>query len=295
MSRCCFIVNPTAGHGRALKTWKRIEPLVSGLGEYQVKFTERPRHGEELAGQAASQGFDRVVAVGGEGTMNEVGNGLMGTGTAMAVVPAGTSNDWVRTAGIPQNPEVAARIAFQGRLAKTDVGLAVGYRHFFNVAGIGFDAEVARRLNDYGPVLKSVGGTLPSLLGILATLAKFGGVGVHVRIDDQAFELPKMLLMAVGIARFYGGGMMILPDAVLDDGLFDLTWGENLSRLELISLVGKIYKGGHVGHPKVTFRRGQRLTVASSRPVAFHLDGDVAGNLPVTFQILPSALNVVVP
>lgn len=295
MPRCCFIVNPTAGHGRAQQTWERIKPLASSLGEYGVKFTQRPRHGEELARQAAAEGYDRVVVVGGDGTLNEVGNGLVGTGVAVAVVPTGTGNDWVRTVGIPRDPLEATRIAFSNYLAKTDVGLAIGHRHFFNIAGIGFDAEVARRVNDYGPILKAVGGTLPSLIGIVGTLFQFGGTQVQIELDEQAIKIDRMLLIAVGIAKYYGGGMMILPQAEMADGLFEIAWGEDLGRLELVSLVGKIYKGGHIGHPKVTFKRGRRLTATSATPVAFHLDGDVAGNLPVMLEILPNALDIVIP
>lgn len=295
MPRVCFIVNPTAGHGRALKNWKRIEPLAAQLGEFDVKFTERPRHGEELARQAAREGYDRVICLGGDGTLNEVGNGLMGTGAALGVVPTGTGNDWVRTVGIERDPEEACRIAFQGRLMKMDVGLAHGYRHFFNVAGIGFDAEVSRRVNDYGPILKMVGGTLPSLLGIIATLFRFRGAPVRVELDGKAVNPNRMLLMAVGIARYYGGGMKILPDAVIDDGLFEVAWADNLSVPELFKLVGKIYSGDHVGHPQVMITRVRRVSASASQPVAFHLDGDVVGNLPVTFEILPRAIDVVVP
>lgn len=295
MPRCCFIVNPTAGHGRALKTWRRIEPLLETMGEFGVKFTQRPRHGEELARQAAAEGWERVVALGGDGTLNEVGNGLMGTSAALAIVPTGTGNDWVRTAGIPLDAHGAARVAFTGRVAPIDVGHAVGHRYFFNIAGIGFDAEVSRRVNDYGPVLKAVGGTLPSLLGIVGTLFSFNGVKVVAEIDGERRQIPRMLLMAVGLARYYGGGMKILPEAVLDDGWFDLAWGDDLGRLELVRLVGKIYSGGHVGHPKVTFGRCRRIEATSDQPVAFHLDGDVAGNLPVTFELLPGALNAVLP
>jgi YegS/Rv2252/BmrU family lipid kinase len=294
MPRVCFIVNPTAGHGRALKTWQRVEPLVKTLGEYGVKFTERPRHGEELARQAAAEGYDRVVAMGGDGTINEVGNGLMGTGAAMAVVPVGTGNDWVRTVGIPHDTEAAIRIVFNGRRVPMDVGLAVGYRYFFNIAGIGFDAETSRGVNDYGPVLKSFGATA-HLLSVFVTLARFTGAPVKVQIDDQAFDIPRLFLMAAGITRYYGGGMKVLPDAVIDDGLFDFVWADNLGRAEVIGLVSKIFKGGHVGHPKVRFARGKRLTATSTQRVAFHLDGDVAGNLPVTFEILPGALDVIIP
>lgn len=295
MPSLCFVVNPTAGHGRARKTWERIEPLAHSLGECGVKFTERRRHGEELARQAAREGYDRVVALGGDGTLNEVGNGLMGTGAALAVVPTGTGNDWVRTVGIPLDPEAATRIAFQGPAIPMDVGLAVGHRYFFNIAGIGFDAEVSRRVNDYGPVLKAVSGTIPSLLGILGTLFHFTGVKVAAELDGQRIEIPRMLLMAVGIARYFGGGMKILPEAVIDDGLFDVVWGDGLTRPELVQLVGKIYHGEHMGHPKVTLAHGRRLYATADKPVAFHLDGDVAGVLPVTFELKPGALRVVVP
>ncbi|HYG59649.1 MAG TPA: hypothetical protein VD902_16415, partial [Symbiobacteriaceae bacterium] len=191
--------------------------------------------------------------------------------------------------------EAAARIAFAGRRVPMDVGLAVGYRYFFNIAGIGFDAEVSRHVNDFGPVLKAIGGTLPSLVAIGTTLFRFRGAPVTIQLDEQRFQVPRMLLMAVGIARYYGGGMYILPEAVIDDGLFEIAYGEDLGPMELINLVGKIYKGGHVGHPKVQFRRGKRLVATASQPVAFHLDGDVAGNLPVTFEILPGALDVIIP
>jgi diacylglycerol kinase (ATP) len=293
--RVCFIVNPTAGHGRALKTWRRIEPLAATLGEYGVKFTERPRHGEELARAAASEGYGRVVALGGDGTLNEVGNGLIGTGAAMGVVPTGTGNDWVRTFGIPRDGERAVRIAFEGRTIASDVGLAVGHRYFFNVSGLGFDAEVARRVNDYAPVLKAIGGTLPSLMGIVGTLFRFHGARLKMRLDDRELKIPRALLVAIGLAKYYGGGMKILPDAKIDDGLFDIAWGEDLGKLELIKLVGKIYNGGHVGHPKVHFARGRRLHVEADSPIAFHLDGDVAGTLPVTFELVPAALPIVVP
>lgn len=295
MTRCCFIVNPTAGHGRALKTWKQVEPVARALGEYAVRFTEHPRHGEALARSAATEGWDRVVVLGGDGTLNEVGNGLIGTRSAMAVIPTGTGNDWVRTAGIPRDPEAACRIAFQGRVAPSDAGLAVGYRHFFNIAGIGFDAEVSRAVNDYGPVLKLIGGTLPTLLGIATTLFTYPQVHITAEVDGRTVQIPRMALMAVGIARYYGGGMKILPNAQIDDGLFDLAWGSNLGKAELIRLVGKIYHGGHVGHPKVTFTRASRVMATADRPVSFHLDGDVAGTLPVTFELIPAALNVVAP
>lgn len=296
MAQPCFIVNPAAGHGRALRMWKRtIEPLASTLGRYGVKFTERPRHGEELARQAAQEGYDRVVAVGGDGTINEVGNGVIGTGAALTAIPGGSSNDWLRTLGMAKSATDATRVAFQGRVVKSDVGLVVGCRHFINIAGVGFDAEVTRRVNLYGPVFKAIPGKLPSLLAIAATLYRFGGVDVVAEIDGEKRALERVLLIAVGVCRYYGGGMMILPEAVFDDGQFDILWGQHLTRTELIGLVAKTYSGRHVGHPKTTMTRGRRIVVESESRVAYHLDGDVAGDLPVTIEIVPAGLDIVVP
>src|SRR5690606_37454687 len=150
MPRVCFIVNPIAGRGRALACWKQIEPLAARLGEYGVKFTERPGHAIELARLAVQEGYDRVVSLGGDGTLNEVGNGLVGTDAALAVIAAGRGNDWVRTTGVPTDAAEGCRLAFEGRVARLDVGLARGYRYFFNAAGFGFDAEVCVRVDRYG-------------------------------------------------------------------------------------------------------------------------------------------------
>jgi len=233
--------------------------------------------------------------MGGDGTVNEVGNGLMGTGAALGVIPTGTGNDWVRTAGIDRDVEAGCRLAFQGRLSKMDVGLAHGHRHFFNGAGFGFDAEVCVWVNKHGRSWKRVSGTLPHLMGVVNTLFQFTGVPVDVDIDGQTIHIPRLLLMALGNGRYFGGGMKIVPEAKLDDGLFDLAWGQNLGRMELVGLVGKIYKAEHVGHPKVSMAQGRKITASSTAHVPFQLDGDVAGHLPVTFEILPQALDAVLP
>jgi len=295
MPKLCFIVNPTAGHGRAAKTWKQIEPLASSLGEFAVKFTEHPGHGRELAQEAAQAGFDRVVALGGDGTVNEVASGLVGTPAAFGLVPTGTGNDFMKAAGIPKDPAESVRAAFQGRRVPVDVGLADGSRYFFNVAGVGFDAEVMRRVNGYGPVLKAFGGSLPHLMGVVGALFDFRGVDVEVELDGRPLAIPKMLLMAVGVGQYFGGGMKILPHARIDDGLFDVLWGENLSRLELMGLLAQVFKGAHEGHHKVHTAQARRVTVRASHPAWIQVDGEVIGQLPITLELLPKALEVLLP
>ncbi len=291
--RICFIVNPQAGHGRALATWRRLESLVTGWGaaEVGVQFTRQPGHGVELARAAAGAGFDRVVAVGGDGTLNEVGNGLVGTRAALAMIPAGTSNDWVRVAGVPQQAEQAAQVAFSGRVTPMDIGHVPGVRHFFNIAGVGFDAATSRNLNRAW--YKRLGGKLPNLAAVIQTLVSWHSPVVQISVDGQVREC-RLFLAAVGIARYYGAGMMILPDAMADDGLLEVVAGHDLGKVEVLGLLGKIFSGAHRGHPKIQFDRGSRVTLRSDEPVFYHLDGDVAGQLPATFEVIPAGISVVV-
>lgn len=293
--RPCFILNPTAGHGRAVQTWRKVESLAQAAGEYGIKVTQRPRHGEELAREAVAEGYDRVIVLGGDGTVNEVIQGLVHTEVPLAVIPTGTGNDWVRTADVPREISKAFEIAYEGRVARHDVGLVHGQRYFMNIAGVGFDAEVSRFMNDHARMVKVIPGTLPSLISIVGTLFRFRGAPMSCIIDGERIEVPKLFLMAVGINQYYGGGMQILPQAEPADGYFDLVWADDLPLADLPSLMGRIYKGQHLDHPKVQSRRAKRIRVESPQNVAYHLDGDVAGQTPVEFELIPQALSVMLP
>lgn len=298
MSRICFIVNPAAGHGRTRKHWDKLEPLAASLGSYDVKFTERPLHGTELARQAAAEGYERVVAFGGDGTLNEVGNGLVGTKTAMALVPAGSANDWVRTFPVPTDLALATRLAFEGRRVPTDVGLAEAgdvRRYFFNMVGAGFDGEIAGRVNELGPILKTVPGTLPTLICLVLTLFSYKNPTMTLTIDGETMVVPRLVLSAFGICRFVGGGMMLLPEAITDDGLLEVMWAHDFGRIELLGVVGKTYKGKHVGHPRIHFTRAKTVTVSSSIPLFWHMDGEVGGRLPLKVEVVPRALDIILP
>lgn len=298
VARVFFIVNPAAGHGRARKHWDSVAPLAATLGDSTVRFTERPFHAAELAREAAEAGFDRIAVLGGDGTINEAGNGLVGTGAALAVVPAGTANDWVRSFPIPKKVDDAVRLAFSGRPKPLDVGLVKGAgvsRYFLNMVGAGFDAEVAGRTNDLGSWLKVAGGTLPTLVSLVLTLFAYRHPTVTIKLDGKTVEVPRLVLSAMGVCRFIGGGMMLLPEAIPDDGLFDVMWAHDFGRLELLSVVAKTYRGKHVGHPRIHFARASQVEVASSIPLRWHVDGEVGGHLPITVETVRGAISVIVP
>lgn len=275
--------------------WAEVSEACT-LGEnVDVCTTEKQGHGTELAKEAALAGYDRVVAVGGDGTINEVMNGLFGTDTALAVVPAGTGNDWIRTVGIPIDPVKAWEVATNGRVSETDVGEAVGHRYFINVAGVGFDAEVARRVKVARGLLARLGPTPRYLAAVLGTFFGYRGADVIATIDGEERPLDKMFLMAIAVAKYYGSGMMIAPQAEIDDGALDLVWGADIRMLELLGLMKRIFGGRHLSHPKISTERCSEVTLNSDTPLPFHIDGDVAGTLPVTFKVHRKALKIIVP
>lgn len=287
--RVCFVINPSAGRGRGLATWRRIETPCRAA-EVVVRFTEGKDHARILAREAAEAGFDRVVAVGGDGTVGEVADGLAGTGAALAVIPAGTGNDLIRTAGIPSDPLEAASTALGGREITVDVAVA-NRRHFLNVGSVGLDAEVVREVNR---IPKYFGGTVPYLLGLFKTFVTYTPAPVEIEVDGEVME-RQALLVAVGNGQFYGGGMRVLPEARLDDGFLDVCIAGNMSRREILRALPRLYRGTHVGLPKIELFRAREVTIASQRPLHIQVDGELMGEVPVSFKVRPGALRMVVP
>ncbi len=295
MSRIGVVLNPAGGRGRTLATWKEVEATLNHAGEVSLAQTDRPGHGTELARGFAEQGFDLVVAIGGDGTINEVANGLVLTSTTLGIIPSGTANDLVKTLAIPCDPLQATEVILSGKRLQIDVGEAVGHRYFFNIAGLGFDAEVIREMESQSSRVKSLGPTIRYWMAILRTFGKFSGVGVQLLVDGVETRRDRLLLLAVGPAKFYGSGMKMLPNASFTDGLIDYAGGQDLSWFELIKLLKKIYKGTHLDHRKTFHGQAREISVTGPATTHFHLDGDLAGCLPVTFRSVPSALAVVIP
>jgi len=290
--RALVIVNPVAGNGRAARVWQRVRPDVDGLRQSECVMSERVGHARELAQSAAQAGYERVVVVGGDGTMCEVASGVAHTPTAVAMIPAGTGNDCCRNLNIPTDIIAAANLALAGPVRAVDLGeiqTSSGSTHFVNVAGFGFDAEVAWRVNS---MPKFVGGTVPYAWGVLRTLWHSNSPRMRISLGEHELEQP-VFLVAVGIGACYGGGMRIVPDAVIDDGLFDVCVVGKLSRLEVLRLFPKIYSGAHRGHPAVQFFRCREVRAESAGRVRCQADGELAGDLPASFTIHPGGLQCV--
>jgi diacylglycerol kinase (ATP) len=289
------VANPTAGRGKGAKLIPKVDALLRSLGvAHTLHICEGPEDPEPLARRASSAGADVVAALGGDGQVGAVANGIMGTGAALAVIPAGTGNDFARHLGLDRkDPLSAARLLASPSIKKMDavrVSTGEGERYFVNVGGAGFDSEV----NEHANNVKVLKGTAKYVYSTFVQLARFKAGDFTVTVDGEEHPFRGMML-AVGNATSYGGGMKVCPDAKLDDGLLDVCVIQELPRRQFVMAFPKVFKGRHVQHPAVRMFRGTEVHIAADRPFLVYADGERVGHLPATFTLVPNALPVVVP
>jgi YegS/Rv2252/BmrU family lipid kinase len=246
-------------------------------------------------------GAELLVAVGGDGTVNEVVNGLVGAETAeLAVIPRGTGGDFVRTFGIPSKLEDAVRIALGGKTRTIDVGHAAydrwvggtGEAYFANIASAGMSGAVAKRTNE--ATSSPLGGKAAYLWSTVAVFVRWQNTEIRVTVDGEKRSGP-MFDVIVANCRYLAGGMKITPEAEPDDGLFDVLLIGDVTKLDLAMTMPKIYRGTHLPHPKAELLRGASVTVESAVPLPVELDGEQPGTTPVRFDVVPNALRLRVP
>jgi YegS/Rv2252/BmrU family lipid kinase len=297
------IVNPAAQNGAAGKRWPGLAEHARTLGlGLEVAYTEAPGHATELARAAAADGRELVAALGGDGTVNEVVNGLAPSGAAgpeLAILPFGTGRDTIRTYGIPKQPKRALELLRNGRTRTIDLGRATfqtpageGSRWYINIGSCGLTGAVAARAERTSKLL---GGTPSFLYATVATFAAWRNVPFRVTVDDQ----PPLELVANNVicanGRAFGGGIKVCPQAEPDDGLLDvLVWGD-VGKLDLALNLPRLYRGTHLGHRKVTVLRARRVHVEPAQPLQLELDGELPGTTPATFEVAPGALRLRVP
>jgi YegS/Rv2252/BmrU family lipid kinase len=240
------------------------------------------------------------VVVGGDGSVNEVANGIAGRDDVeLAVFARGTGWDFVRTYGIPRRISEAIRVAREGRTRIIDLG-RVTYRawsgddavHWFaNVASAGMSGAIAQRANN---TTKAFGGKVSYLWATFAVFSGWQNDVVHVEVDEER-RSGRMHDVVVANGRYFGGGMMICPDAEPDDGLFDVLLIGDLTKRDLMTTLPKTFRGKHLPHPKAEVLRGARVTIDAQDPLPLELDGEQPGTTPSSFEVVPRALRVRVP
>ena len=249
-----------------------------------------------MAREAADQGATLLVAVGGDGTVHEIVQGIAGRdGVELALIPRGTGRDFARTHGIPKRLGDALRIATEGRARAFDLGrasYAAGSAEesawFANMASVGMSGAVAAKANS---TTKALGAKTSYLMALGVVFARWQNVHLRVRVDDEKREaLMEDAIVAVG--RYLAGGMMITPDAEPDDGLFDVLLIGDLTKVELVRVMPKIYRGTHLPHPKGEVLRGSTVQIEADEPLPIQLDGEQPGTTPVRFEIVREAIRL---
>jgi YegS/Rv2252/BmrU family lipid kinase len=300
--RTAAIVNPRAASGKAAAQWPKI---VQQIGLVEAVFTQRPDHARELAGELLDQGFERILAVGGDGTISETVNGFFRDGRPInpaaefGILPMGTGGDFQRTLGI-RNMEAAVEVVRAGKPKLIDAAEITFERHtggrasryFINLTSFGMGGEVATRAKN---ALSGVSGKLAFLYATVEVFFRYQAKTVELTLDDGEPSTHKILNVAIANGRYHGGGMHVCPKALLDDGLLEITIIDALGMLTLAKDLPVLYSDNVYKHPKVHHFHAKLVRAASNERVSIEVDGEALGTLPIDIRVVPGAVRILAP
>jgi diacylglycerol kinase (ATP) len=303
MPHWVVIVNPASANGRTGRRWeKTADTFRRLLPPFEAVFTAAPHQAGALALAAAERGAGTIGVHGGDGTVNEVINGLIEGAAAlgktdMALLPSGTGADLVRSLGVPHSLTRAAIRAAGGQLRSVDVCLAEFVdlagnprrRYFINVADIGFGGEVVRYVNSRS---KGLGGRISFLRGLLATLFRYANKRIRVYLDEQPPFEVRANAMVIANGQYFGGGMWVAPPARVDDGRLEVVVVGNVTKAEVLTNIPRLYRGTLAKHPKVQTWQAEKVLLESEEEVLIDLDGELVGRLPVRITTLPGKIRI---
>lgn len=300
-----LVVNPQSAGGKTERRWPELRATIQeAYGAFEERFTRAAGDATRLTREALQGGADLVVAVGGDGTINEVVNGFFDDQgpirpeASFGIVPAGTGGDFIKTLNVPRDTATAAaalksapRAIDVGRLRYVGDDGRPALRHFINIASFGIGGLVDRYVNQSS---KALGGKISFAIATLKAGAAYKNPSVRLVLDGGTPKEGRIYNVAVANGRYFGGGMKVAPDAALDDGLFDVVTLGDFNFGDLILRGLDIYSGKHLRNPKVSVHRARRVeaTCADGVEVLLDVDGEAPGRLPATFELLPGALKV---
>lgn len=307
------IVNPKSASGSTSDKWSQTaSDLRAHFGPFQVAFTESQGHGIDLAEQAANNGRQFIIACGGDGTINEIANGILRSGkdVELGVLPSGTGGDFRRTLRMPLGNRDAAAALRNGKTQCIDVGKVSFYdlngetvsRFFVNVSSFGLAASIIKRVKsskafDWLPI-DGVRGRANFAVSTLREVVELDPVTIRVRIDDGEEKTLRTINFCIANARYFGGGMMIAPEAKINDGFFDVVNIGDISTAKILLNAHTLYRGTHTDLKEVKSTLAQKVEVSSFDPsteILLETDGELPGKLPSVYNLIPKALRVRVP
>ena len=311
LNKWLIIVNPKASVGKCGKDWPEIQHILVNEGiDFDAFLTEYPGHAIDLArDQIVEKGYKKVISIGGDGTNNEIINGIFSQQRVppreiqMGVIPVGTGNDWRRTFDIPTDYQANVNTIKKGYTLLHDIGKVTYYNHgnpqerfFLNAAGTGLDEMVCNRANQ----LKSQGkgGAVRYMLSTANCLYRFKCVHIQLEIDGQKVFDDEVLSLSLGNGKFNGGGMMMMPDACPNDGLFDVTVIKKVGMIKFATHLNSIYDGSFIQKiQEVSTFRGKKIRITSipAHQLLLETEGETLTNSPFDFEILPQAINMIIP
>lgn len=296
-----LIINLTAGGGKPRSHLKTIFKYLKENGfNFKVSYTSHHGEATELAQKAADKGVDLIISVGGDGTVNEIVNGIMKSDNnpTLGIIPLGWANDFIKSVNIPPDVTQACKILVQGKTKKIDVGVINKKIYFANICGVGFDAEVAQYANQIKnrhPNWRILSAFIYIFATIKKLLSPFRCYKVKIKIDQQEIQ-TKILFIAISNGKIYGGRFKITPEAILDDGLLDICLVEEMGRFKYLSIIPKVFKGTHGGIKGISFYKAKEIIVQSSELILAQVSGEVIeGQKKFTITLQPKKLKLIVP
>ena len=298
--RIKVIVNPAAAGNAAGKKWPLIQRQLTEAGlDFDYELTLHAGHAIVLAREAVAQGYGLVIGIGGDGTVNEVANGLIDEEgiprATLGMISTGTGSDFARCLNFPKDiGQACCRLANPNEVL-VDIGVAEYYdkgkrkrRFFVNAAGLGFDAAVVKNVSKR---FRNLGGTATYLAGLFYSLLTYHNKDIILSLDGEEYK-RRIVSVVVCNGSHFGGGMKIAPNADMKDGIFDVVVIGDIGKGELVRELPRIYRGTHVDHPKVYVYQAKHIILSSSEDIALEADGELLGEAPVDIRIIPSALPV---
>jgi YegS/Rv2252/BmrU family lipid kinase len=296
-----LIVNLTAGGGKPHKHLNTVLKYLKENGlNFKVCTTSYQGEAVELAQKAADNGAELIVSVGGDGTVNEIVNGIMKSKNdpSLGIIPLGWANDFIKSTDIPSDIIEACKILIKGKTKKIDIGVINNQIYFANICGVGFDAEVAHLANQLKtrhPNWNSLNAFVYVFATVKKLLSPFSCHNLKIKFDGQEIH-SKILFIAISNGKIYGGRFTITPEAILDDGLLEICLVEEMGRFKYLSIIPKVFKGTHASIKGINFYRAKKVVIQSSEPVLAQVSGEVIeGQKNYIITLLPKSLKLIVP